>query len=130
MTNRSRSRQGAGAFGSRPDPWYWLSRRGRRSVAEGEASKRELRLGSGEKSSIEGFEGGFWCRKLCKTSRGKALSLSFLGLDLVMQGSVRGRQVGQQMHGRFSPSRQGCAMFIRFFCQWLSLDQVIESFLS
>lgn len=40
---------------------------------------------------------------------------------------MRRRQVGQQMHGCFFPSKQGCAMFVRFFAQWPRLNQAIES---
>jgi len=40
-----------------------------------------MRLGSGEVSPIEDFEGGFWCRKLCKTTRGKGSVFIFLGFE-------------------------------------------------
>jgi hypothetical protein len=56
----------------------------------------------------------FGAESSAKLLGGKALSLSFLGLNFVMQGSVRGRRVGQQTRGRVIPSRQGCAMFIQF----------------
>jgi hypothetical protein len=107
-------------------------RRGRRSVAESEASKRESRLGSGEKSSIEGSKRRFWCRQLLQNYLGEGSVFIFLGLNLIAQGSVRGRQkVGSANNAWvFLLHRQGCAMFIRFFSQWPSLDQVIESFRS
>jgi hypothetical protein len=57
------------------NPWYWLGRRGRRSVAESEASKRELRLGSGEVSPIEGFEGGLLVQKAVQNYLGGRLCL-------------------------------------------------------
>lgn len=51
--------------------------RGRRSVAESEASKRGLRLGSGEVSPVEGFDGEFGCGKLCKIALGEELVFIF-----------------------------------------------------
>jgi hypothetical protein len=69
-----------------------------------------LRLGNGEVSPIEGFEGGFWCRKLCKTTWGKALSLSFLSLSLVMQGRARATSWAANAWAGF-PNRQGRGMF-------------------
>lgn len=71
---------------------------------------------------------GFGAESSAKLLGGKALSLSFLGLNLVVQGSVRGRQSWAAKVWAFFPGRRGCAIFLRFFCQWLGLDQVVESF--
>jgi hypothetical protein len=94
-------------------------RRGRRSVAESEASKRESRLGSGGKSSIERFEGGVWYRKLCKTTRGEGSVFIFLGFEprYAGVGARATKLVQPTMHGALLPHRQGCAMFIRCFFQ-------------
>ena len=70
---------------------------------------------------------GFVAESSAKLLGGKALSLSFLGLNLVMQGSCEGDEVGSANNAwAFLPHWQECAMFIRFFCQLPNLDQVIE----
>ena len=111
-------------------PWSMVlaGRRGRRSVAESEASKREWGLEAVRYHRSRTSREGFGAESSAKLLGGKALSLSFLGLNLVAQGSVRGRQklARPTMHGALLPHRQGCAMFIRCFFQWPSLDQVIE----